>query len=70
MAITQTQLDRWKTVIYLTLYSIERFFPTFTSSYRIIAFGMTQSQIVAIIGLIISLVLTAWMPRKLNKQMT
>jgi len=30
-------------LVYLTLYSIERFFLAFTSSYRIIALGLTQS---------------------------
>src|SRR5512145_3336747 len=44
---------------YLTLYSIERFFMAFTSSYRIIAFGLTQSQIIALFGLTIGAVLLA-----------
>ncbi|GER78838.1 MAG: prolipoprotein diacylglyceryl transferase [Chloroflexi bacterium] len=55
-------------LVYLTLYSLERFFLAFTSSYRIIAFGLTQSQIVAIFGLVISLIFLALIPRKLNKQ--
>lgn len=55
-------------LIYLTLYSLERFFLAFTSSYRIIAFGLTQSQIVAVFGFAIGLALLAWMPRKLRKQ--
>jgi phosphatidylglycerol:prolipoprotein diacylglycerol transferase len=42
-------------LVYLSLYSLERFFLAFTSSYQIIAFGMTQSQIVALIALFISL---------------
>lgn len=37
-------------LIYLTLYSFERFFLAFASSYRIIAFGLTQSQLIAILG--------------------
>jgi len=53
-------------LIYLILYSLERFFLGFTSSYLILAFGMTQSQIIAIIGLTISLALLAWTPRQLS----
>ena len=41
-------------LVYICLYSIERFFLAFTSSYRILAFGMTQSQIVALISLAIA----------------
>lgn len=44
---------------YLTLYSLERFFLAFTSSYRIIAFGLTQSQLVAILGFAIGITLLA-----------
>ncbi|MCZ2076986.1 MAG: hypothetical protein LC130_18565, partial [Bryobacterales bacterium] len=47
---------------------LERFFLAFTSSYRIIAFGLTQSQIVAIFGFAIGLALLAWTPRRLKKQ--
>ena len=57
-------------VVYLTLYSLERFLLAFTSSYRIIAFGLTQSQIVAVFGLAIGLSLLAWMPSGMNKQTT
>lgn len=53
-------------LIYLILYSIERFLLAFTSSYRIIAFGLTQSQIVAVFGFVIGLALLAWMPRRLG----
>jgi phosphatidylglycerol---prolipoprotein diacylglyceryl transferase len=42
-------------LVYLTLYSLERFLLGFTSSYRILAFGLTQSQLVALIGLLVSL---------------
>ena len=42
-------------LVYLSLYSIERFFLAFTSSYQIIAFGLTQSQIVALVSLAIAL---------------
>jgi phosphatidylglycerol:prolipoprotein diacylglycerol transferase len=53
-------------LVYLTLYSLERFFLAFTSSYRIIAFGLTQSQIVAVFGFVIGLALLAWMSRGLS----
>src|SRR6266508_6374297 len=55
-------------LVYLILYSTERFFLAFTSSYRIVAFGLTQSQIVAVFGLAIGLALLVWMSRMLNKQ--
>ncbi|MFH1906052.1 MAG: prolipoprotein diacylglyceryl transferase [Chloroflexota bacterium] len=42
-------------LVYLSLYSLERLLLGFTSSYRIIAWGMTQSQIVALIGLAVAL---------------
>jgi phosphatidylglycerol:prolipoprotein diacylglycerol transferase len=44
-------------LIYLTLYSLERFFLAFTSAYQILAFGLTQSQIVALVSLVIALAL-------------
>ncbi len=53
-------------LVYLTLYSIERFFLAFTSSYRIIALGLTQSQIIAIFGFVIGLTLLVSMHRNLN----
>ncbi len=53
-------------LVYLTLYSLERFFLAFTSSYQILVFGLTQSQVVAIFGFALGLALLAWMPRKLN----
>jgi phosphatidylglycerol:prolipoprotein diacylglycerol transferase len=53
---------------YLILYSLERFFLAFTSSYRIIALGLTQSQIIALLGLTVGTVLLYWMSRKLTKQ--
>jgi len=55
-------------LIYLVLYSLERFFLAFTSPYCIIAFGLTQSQIFAVFGLAVGLALLAWMPRKISKQ--
>jgi len=48
-------------LVYLSLYSVERFFLAFTSSYEIIAFGLTQSQIVALISLAVALPLMARM---------
>ena len=53
-------------LVYLILYSLERFFLAFTSSYRIIAFGLTQSQIVALFGLAIGLAWLALLPRRLS----
>lgn len=55
-------------LVYLTLYSVERFFLGFTSSYRILAFGLAQSQIVALFGFAIGAALLAWTSRKLSKQ--
>jgi len=55
-------------LIYLVFYSFERFFLSYTSSYRIIAYGLTQSQIVAVFGLMISLALLVWNPGRLRKQ--
>jgi phosphatidylglycerol:prolipoprotein diacylglycerol transferase len=54
-------------LVYLVLYSIERFFLAFTSSYRIIALGLTQSQIAALFGFTIALVLLAWMSRNVQR---
>jgi phosphatidylglycerol:prolipoprotein diacylglycerol transferase len=47
-------------LVYLSLYSLMRFFLAFTSSYRIIAFGLTQSQIVALVALAAALPLMFW----------
>jgi phosphatidylglycerol:prolipoprotein diacylglycerol transferase len=47
-------------LVYLALYSMERFLLAFTSSYQIVALGLTQSQIVALIGLAGALPLIAW----------
>ncbi len=56
-------------LVYLTLYSLERFFLGFTSSYRIIAFGLAQSQIIAVFGFAIGMALLAWMPRRLSSRL-
>jgi prolipoprotein diacylglyceryltransferase len=42
-------------LVYLGLYSLERLLLGFTSSYQILAFGLTQSQIVALAGLALTL---------------
>lgn len=47
-------------LVYLAVYSVERFLLAFTSSYQIIAFGLTQSQIVALVALAAALPLIAW----------
>lgn len=38
-------------LVYLTLYSLERFALSFVSSYQIVALGLTQSQIIALTAL-------------------
>jgi len=48
-------------LVYLSLYSVERFLLAFTSSYQIIALGLTQSQIVALVSLAVALPLMARM---------
>lgn len=47
-------------LVYLVLYSVERFLLGFTSSYQILAFGLTQSQIVALIGMLVALPVIVW----------
>ncbi|MHB1449072.1 MAG: prolipoprotein diacylglyceryl transferase [Bellilinea sp.] len=42
-------------LIYLTLYSIGRFFITFMSSYREFAFGLNQAQVISLVGLAIAI---------------
>ncbi|MFH1186503.1 MAG: prolipoprotein diacylglyceryl transferase [Chloroflexota bacterium] len=55
VVLWQLRKRRWPDgqlfLVYLVLYSLQRFFLAFTSSYRILAFGLTQSQIIAILGL-------------------
>ena len=48
-------------LVYLSLYSVVRFFLAFTSSYKLIAFGLTQSQIVALVVLLMALPILVWM---------
>jgi phosphatidylglycerol---prolipoprotein diacylglyceryl transferase len=54
-------------LVYLILYSIERFFLAFTSSYKVLAFGLTQSQMIALAALAIGLAVMAWMPLNTEK---
>lgn len=42
-------------LIYLSLYSFGRFFITFMSAYREIAFGLNQAQLISLISLIIAI---------------
>lgn len=42
-------------LVYLSLYSVMRFTLAFTSSYQVIALGLTQSQIVAVLALVVAL---------------
>jgi len=48
-------------LIYLSLYSIGRFFITFLSSYREFAFGLNQAQVMSLVGLAVALPLLARM---------
>ena len=48
-------------LVYLTLYSLERFLLAFTSSYQILALGLTQSQIIALMMLAIALRSNVWL---------
>lgn len=61
----QLRKQRWPDgllfLVYVVLYSLARFLLAFTSSYQVLAFGLTQSQIVALIGLAVSLPLIAWL---------
>lgn len=54
-------------LVYLSLYSMERFLLSFTSSYQIIAFGLTQSQIIALAALVIALPLMGWVLARNNR---
>ncbi|EKD87996.1 MAG: hypothetical protein ACD_35C00102G0001, partial [uncultured bacterium] len=51
--------DGMLTLIYLSLYSLLRFFVAFTSSYKIIALGLNQAQIVSVLVFAISMPLLA-----------
>jgi phosphatidylglycerol:prolipoprotein diacylglycerol transferase len=47
------------TLIYLALYSFVRFFIAFTSTYKIIALGLNQAQLISVVVFAISLPLLA-----------
>lgn len=51
-------------LVYLILYSLERFLLGFTSSYRILAWGLTQSQVVAVIGLAVAIPVLIFLHRR------
>ena len=51
-------------LVYLSLYSLMRFSLAFTSSYQIIAFGLTQSQIIALIALAVAIPLVVLVQRR------
>jgi len=51
-------------LIFLGLYSLERFLLAFTSSYQTVAFGLTQSQIVALAALAVSIPLMLGLLRR------
>ena len=53
-------------LVYLTLYSLERLLLAFTSSYKIIAWGMSQSQIIALAGLAIAIPTMFLLKKKLG----
>jgi phosphatidylglycerol:prolipoprotein diacylglycerol transferase len=71
-ALWQLRNRKWSDgtlfLIYLTLYSLERFFLAFTSSYRIIVLGLTQSQIIALFGLAIAGAILTMRARSMSKQ--
>jgi len=48
-------------LVHLSLYSVERFFLAFTSSYQIVVLGLVQSQIIALIVLAMALPAIIWM---------
>ena len=58
------------TLIYLSLYSLIRFFVAFTSSYKIIAMGLNQAQIISVLVFAVSiqlLVFTTIKPGRVRK---
>lgn len=54
-------------LVYLALYSLERFFLAFTSSYRIISLGLTQSQFIALFGLTVAIMFLVYRYRMGSK---
>ena len=55
-------------LIYLILYGVERYFLGFISAYRIVAFGLTQSQIIALAGLALAIPVLAFRSVTFRKQ--
>jgi Prolipoprotein diacylglyceryltransferase len=55
-------------LIYLILYGVERYFLGFISAYRIVAFGLTQSQIIALAGLTFAIPVLAFRSVMFRKQ--
>jgi phosphatidylglycerol---prolipoprotein diacylglyceryl transferase len=51
-------------LVYLSLYSLERFLLSYASAYQIVAFGLTQSQIVALAALGAAVPLGLWSLRR------
>lgn len=47
-------------LVYLSLYSVERFALAFVSSYQIVALGLTQSQLAAVVALAAAIPLGVW----------
>lgn len=47
-------------LVYLVLYSLMRFGLAFTSAYQIVAFGLMQSQLIALVSLAVALPVLAW----------
>ncbi len=70
----QLRTRRWPDgllfLVYVVLYSLERFLLAFTSSYQVIAFGMTQSQIIALIALAAALPLITWILARTSRSGT
>ncbi|MBA4383936.1 MAG: prolipoprotein diacylglyceryl transferase [Anaerolinea sp.] len=61
--------DGMLTLIYLSLYSLLRFFVAFTSSYKIIALGLNQAQIVSVLVFAISMPLIAILTLKKSSRL-
>lgn len=55
-------------LVYLILYSMERYILGFISAYRIVAVGLTQSQIIALVGLTMAIPVLAFRFVSVRKQ--
>ena len=62
--VWQLRRRRWPDgvlfLVFLSLYSVERFLLAYASSYQIVAAGLTQSQLVALAALAVSVPLGIW----------